>query len=55
MSHHITESRYEEILDMVEEDPEITTSQVREEMGPIVDYNILKIVLAKAKNELEYN
>ena len=55
LSHHITESRYEEILDLVEEDPEISTSEVREELGPIVDYNILKIVLAKAKNELEYN
>lgn len=55
LSSHLTESKYEEILDLVEERPELSATQAREELGPIVEYNLLKVALAKAKNEIEYN
>lgn len=55
LSSHVTESKYEEILDLVEENPETSAAQARDELGPILEYNLLKVALAKAKNELEYN
>lgn len=55
LSSHLSDSKYEEILDLVEERPTLSASQAREEIGPIVEYNLLKVALAKAKNELEYN
>jgi uncharacterized protein YpbB len=55
ISLHVSESKYEEILDLVEENPHVTAAQARDELGPIMEYNLLKVALAKAKNELEYN
>ena len=55
MSSHVSESKYEEILDLVEENPNVSAAGARDELGPILEYNLLKVALAKAKNELEYN
>jgi ATP-dependent DNA helicase RecQ len=55
MSSQVSESKYEEILDLVEENPNVSASQARDELGPIMEYNLFKVALAKAKNELEYN
>ena len=55
LSSHLNESKYEEILDLVEERPNVSASQARDEIGSSVEYNLLKVALAKAKNELEYN
>ncbi|MER3329740.1 MAG: hypothetical protein RIF34_09205, partial [Candidatus Kapaibacterium sp.] len=55
MSSHVSESKYEEILDLVEENPNVSAAQARDELGPIMEYNLFKVALAKAKNELEYN
>ena len=55
ISTHLNESKYEEILDLVEEMPNVSASQARDQLGPTVEYNLLKVALAKAKNELEYN
>lgn len=55
ISLHVSESKYEEILDLVEENPNVTAAQARDLLGPIMEYNLLKVALAKAKNELEYN
>lgn len=55
LSSHITDSKYEELVELVEDRPGITSVQAREEIGPVVEYNLLKVALAKAKHKLEYN
>lgn len=55
LSSHISESKYEELIELVEYKPSITASQARDELGPIIEYNLLKVALAKAKYMLEYN
>lgn len=53
ISELISESKYLEILDILESNPNASSREVRESMESTLDYKILRIALAKARQELD--